>query len=138
MIWKLISLFFEPSHSKYHEAITITSDNLNDNEIPISKILLLKQPGDPDTIGIHIEYQLPKYCVSHSAKLNTRNKNGQVTTNLWLEASQVKNKNTLYFVHNIDNLLHETGEITFIFNDGRLPTSNTYQYRIILNEYEIT
>ena len=138
IIWKLLSLIFEPSNSKYHQEVLVTKSNIANKDIPLSKILLIEQPDDSETIGIHIEYKLPKYSLSHTAQFQTINEKGETTTLLYLEAEQIKNKNTIYFIHNINNILHKTGEIVFMFSDGHLPTSNTYQYRVILNQYEIT
>lgn len=137
MLYTLLSLFLKPKSGVYHDTTIVAPADVGADGVPIKNVFLIKQPNSDETIGLRIEYKIPKGCKSHHAQFVTLDSQGNRSTLLWLRAGEIEHKGTFYMMNRIDKSLVKTGMLLFLFGDKKYPTCNYYSYEIHLRDFEV-
>ena len=135
---KLLSVFLKPRSGRYLDPVRIYPSDIGCGTSPFDAMFLIKQPEGDESIGLRVDYRLPKGCVKHHVLLRTHSGSGDLLAGIWLEAGRLKMNDVYCLMNSIDEDILRRGSLRFIFSDGKWPVCDNRQFDIYLSDFEVT
>jgi hypothetical protein len=136
MFNKLLSKILKPKSAEYHPAVNVCADEMSKGLYPIKAVYLITQPNDDD-LAFRVDYDLPSYCVSHSAYLSLM-LNGEALSSSWLEVDKIAKGRKRFLMNSISRSVISESKLALHFSDDKYPVSNVYTYEIETKNFKIT
>ncbi|MEH6451301.1 MAG: hypothetical protein V7765_21750 [Oleispira sp.] len=137
MFNKLLSKILKSKNAEYHPAVNVCADEMSKGLYPIKAVYLIKQPNNDNDLAFRVDYDLPSYCVSHSAYLSLI-LNGQVLSSIWLEVDKIARGKKRFLMNSISRSVVSESKLVLHFSDEKYPVSNIYTYEIATKDFNVT
>ena len=136
MIRKIISKLLVPKNGEYHPVTKIGLKEVKDGKTFIKSVRLIAQPNHSSRLALRIDYELPSYCLKHSAQFRLVSEDEELVSN-WLRVGEVRQGNMHYLMNSISRSLVSQVKIDFFLSDEKYPVSNIYQFELQVGEFPI-